>query len=417
MRMKHDFKIFRLLERENLGHRFFRPVLHALAVCAITFLFMIFVILFIPEDIGNELIFKVPIGGFLIALILFMASCLRSRERPAVTAVLIDKKLGGKSRLEAAFELVGTKSPVRDAQIENAENHFRACRSVNWKLILFVMTLSVLAMLISQVTLIVLIRQGKLEFQPFAKEKPAVVKDKKVEKEIPGFAELLILEPDPEMQCMPLEAIAWRAKANSTHGFKDLELVIGINGEEVKRIQLKKDNVKGEFFLDGEFYLDEVKAQPFSLISYYLCGRSKMNLSENQEVASSPNFIQVIPFKEDSLFKKMESEMKMESDGEMKEIAGTIYKIMKAQIRLNRETISARVPVSATEEQAMQTQIEFLAGAQDVLKKELKELMDGSSGDSMELSANMFDCLQKAVENMQNATGHLNDIKKYGREE
>jgi len=422
MKIKKDLKIFRLLEGENLGHRFFRPLLQALAICAITFFLMTFVVMFIPENIGNELIVKLPLGGFIIALILFLYASFRLKENIGMTAVRIDRKQKAKSRLEAAYELSDENSPISDAQIENAEGFFQNDKNVNWKLILIGLTFLVLIMLTSQITLLLLVKQGSISFQPFKKKDEIALKTenkgkkkKKKEKEIPGFAELLMLEPEPEKKAMLLEAIAWRCKANSTHGFKNIELALSINGEEVKRIPIIKNKKNGVFFLEGEFYLDDIKAKPFDLVSYSIYGTSKMNFTENQEIISPPNFIEMRPFKEDSLFERVNA------NGEGKDELGIIYKIMKTQIKLNRETIHTKGSGMSHEDKLLQQKVELLAGAQNELMDELEKLLESKKvkldDDQLQFSANVFHCLQQAIEKMKNATKHLNDVKKYRMEE
>lgn len=394
---KNEMNIFKLIIRE----RFITGFMNGLyAAAALIFVFavirLLFFILKIDAPLTGVFCLFSAAAGFLV---FFFAG----RGRKKKTAEALDRIEDGKSRLECAVELRKTSHPLRSVQLDEAQRYFGK-RGVGLRLGRLLMPCIIFAVL-----------TGLYFFIPFYSSPLGNTKKKNAEGPETGaavqkkeFAEISFTAPEAEMRAKPMDEIDFEGDAFSTNGFRNISLKISVNAKLKKTINVNAEKMRkpGKISFAGEFSLDELEVNPFDLVSYTLLARTLPGKEKALEVESTPQFIEVRPFREDaftmdgmSLSGNMEAQMNLLNE---------LIKFLQGQINLNKSTYMAKAAMGRIDKKVMKEELSGVSGAQGGLYKEVLEFLEKTNPEI--IPANVFYSIRKASENMKEAHSHLENI-------
>jgi hypothetical protein len=214
-----------------------------------------------------------------------------------------DERLAAsKNRLEASGELRQSAEPLAHAQREETAAYL-ARRPVRRRShVLGLTTACVLALLFLNGTLADRLggvcRAAAAAAARAAAQTPAVAKKNEPAKP-PPYARIDIVSPESETKATPIEEVVVTGKSDSDNGFTALSLHASLNGAPDQTLPVDPNLFAkgGPTKFDQSMLLDQLKAQPFDVVSYYFQGTSR---HEKPLTVSSPmQFIEVRPFRED----------------------------------------------------------------------------------------------------------------------
>jgi len=162
----------------------------------------------------------------------------------------------------------------------------------------------------------------------------------------------------------------------------------------------------GKISFSGEFSLDELEVNPFDLVSYTLLARTLPGKENALEVESTPQFIEVRPFREDAF--TMDA---MPLRGNMKaqmNLLNELIKFLQEQINLNKSAYMAKAAVGRIDGKVLKEEFSGVSGAQGALRLEVLELIEKTNPEI--IPADVFYSIKKASENMKEAHSHLKNI-------
>ena len=115
-------------------------------------------------------------------------------------------------------------------------------------------------------------------------------------------ASITWVSPEAETKANPIEEVPTVATAKSTSGLQGLALEVSLNGVPAKSTPIPAEpfNKAGSHDIKVSIYLDDVGAQPYDVVSYYLHGQ-RISDTKVPETTSAIQFIQVRPFRDDVL--------------------------------------------------------------------------------------------------------------------
>ncbi len=232
-------------------------------------------------------------GGVLLTL---LAAAIAWRFAPAslaVTAQIMDRRLSAKNRLEAAAALHGSPTLLARAQREETaaylgdDPRLRPVRILPWLVVAVL-----IAVLSHLLVLAVWTRPAPPPSAAPAPPPPAPV--------LP-HASIVWRSPIPESKANPVEEVPTVAVAQSTTGLRNLTLEISVNGEPKPSVPIPAEpfDHPGKNTLKVSLYMDELNVEAFDVVSYYLRGQRIAPGEKIPDTASSIQFIQVRPFRED----------------------------------------------------------------------------------------------------------------------
>ena len=341
----------------------------------------------------------IGIAGLLLAGLTFFMILRITRRNLRLTATKIDSALGSHNQLETLVELKDSSHPLRAPQAECAVRDAKEFKSAPWPIIFGISGL-ILCVELCGFTQHIFPSENKssLPLPKYTKEVIAPEKE-------PEFAELELTKPESEIRMKPMDEVAWEGNGNSSNGFTELHLAVYLNGEPVADMPVDNPPLKqsGENALSGSFFLDEIDAEPFDLVSYHLVGRATLNGEENIEVVSIPRFIEVRPFREDT--------QKMGGSGmpdPQVNVLNFIHKVLEFELALNKAVFAARIAGFPQDDPDFIQQISLLKQDQQLLTQELNTFL--ASVDPQLLSANMLSSLRAAEAHMEAAGNQLAEI-------
>jgi hypothetical protein len=237
------------------------------------------------------------VGGLAITLLAVGVASRFSPRSLLATARLLDGRFAAKGRLEAAAVLKDSTSPLAVAQREETEaylareTHARAVRVLPW--LRGMLIALVLAHLLT--LLLWIVPTFSLSTKPAVAAKPPPKSAGATESSITWQT------PEPATQANPVEEVPASATVESPTGLKDLKLEVSVNGEIKKSIPIPEETAiaPGSHEIKVALHLNDLKVQPFDVVSYYLHGQPVS--AENQPDITSPvQFVQVRPFRDAS---------------------------------------------------------------------------------------------------------------------
>ncbi|MEI9998686.1 MAG: hypothetical protein WDO13_05725 [Verrucomicrobiota bacterium] len=232
------------------------------------------------------------LGGIVLTAV---AAAVAYRFAPGTlveTARHLDRRYSAKNRLEAVAVLQDSTSPLAQAQRDETAHHLlreahpRPVRLFPWLVgaLLLLAAAHVISVLLWLVPL--LIPHAKPAPPPPAKETPK--------------ATITWVSPEAESKANPVEEVPTVAVAKSTGGLRNLTLEVSDNGvvKQSTPIPAEPYDKPGTHTIKVSIYLDEIDAQPYDIVSYYLRGE-RIASEKLPDVTSSIQFIQVRPFRDD----------------------------------------------------------------------------------------------------------------------
>lgn len=169
-----------------------------------------------------------------------------------------------------------------------------------------------------------------------------VDREPKPKPETADFAELALSLPEPELRAKPLDELEWEGVGLSSRGFRSLALVVYVNGVRKKEIAPdEQPKQKGDIRFNGFLALEDFDVKPFDLVSYHLSGIAATRAGERR-ILSSPQFVEVRPFREDVLTPDM-FPGNFEEAERMMDVFNRLSLLLQTQIELNKALFSARI--------------------------------------------------------------------------
>lgn len=339
----------------------------------------------------------IAVLGLLVGLLTFRIIRRKTQKSLREIAASADRSLATHNQLEALVELKDSNHPLKNPQEILCEKIFEQYTPPRW------------ALWLNLLILLLCIELGGVAYQlrPSATpestaEKPAI--PDLVEKH--EFAELNLTRPEQEIRLKPMDEVAWSGTGRSSNGFDDFSLSIYLNGEFVRDIPVEKGPTEraGEITLADAFYINELQADPFDVISYHITAHSEINGVRAQEVISIPQFIEVRPFREDAYL----NEGGGGENEQWEKILATINKILHFQLVLNKAAYTARASGLTVENPVFLEQIRLLNQEQQQLKDTLEQFLRET--DSEQLTAHMTVALRSAEEYMAAASLQLSQL-------
>jgi len=225
-----------------------------------------------------------------------IASVIALRYAPATiadTARKLDERYAAKNRLEAVALLEESKSPLAQAQREETAAHLqRKAPPQSTAILSWLVALLLVLLVVHLITALT----WYLPAWHAAAPKPATPPPAK---QTPK-ASIRWVSPEAETKANPVEEVPTVAVADSTSGLRNLTLEISLNGtpKQSTPIPAEPYDKPGQHKIKVSLYLDELDAQPFDVVSYYLRGQ-RISDEKLPDTASAIQFIQVRPFRDD----------------------------------------------------------------------------------------------------------------------
>lgn len=403
-------KLHRKLRAEHRKHHEERPLLYLGAVLLIC-LILSLITYHVKPLYSYEICYYIFVVGAVSGTLVFLVSYFARRRSLNKTAQSVDQEHGAKSRLEAAVELDKAGHPLQTLQRQDTEEFYSGHSFSYWNTARLILVTVLL--LLSGVNFKILEDQQQRyqEAAQKAKEKKPEKKEtpkKPKPKDPQDKAELKLIMPEAEIRAKPLDEIEWAGVGRSTRGFRQLVLSIYVNGKFVKDILPEETPSRkaGNIKTGGFFALDEFDVQPFDLVSYHLTGYSQINADQNRRIISSPQFIEVRPFREDAFFGKDGG-----GNGENERMLNILLRFLRLQIVLNKATFTARI----MREQGNREELEKYAKFLQTVKKEqvsLNEEVEAflNSQEARKFPAEAIDNVEKAAREINAACGELENL-------
>ncbi len=399
--METDHKLLKQLAKTRRGQTYFYPLLGSVVVMALFWL----ALLKWGSGLTGSTTLQIALAGLLAAVLVFFLILRTTRRNLHQTAVDLDGTLDAHNQLEAMVELKDTQHPLRVPQAQRAAQELGRYKPAPWSLLL------------CMAGLLLFVEMGGLTRQLFhwggklpTAEEPAIPEPPKAD----DFAELTLTKPESELRLKPMDEVAWEGTGKSSNGFDDLFLAIHLNGEPVANLPIEGEALgkPGDLAISGSFYLDELDATPFDVISYHLVAHSKINENPAMKVVSIPHFVQVRPFREDaevmpSMDPKDMQDMQKSDDPrqQMINILNMIYQVLEFELTLNKAVFAAQAIGLPSDDPVFLEQVGILKEEQRQLKDTLDEFL--AKIDPELLTPNMTVSLRAAEDYMDEAAKQL----------
>lgn len=347
------------------------------------------------------------IAGFVIAAFLLF----RNRRSPAVTAAELDAEAHAKNRLETAWELRDSDHILKRDLLEDACNAYREFRFSRRPLGVNLILAGIGLVLFGNIILL-----AATHGNATAGGKPPSA-EQKTDSAHPGHpeknkhaanapkpddtehADLLLTLPESEQRAKPLDEIEWEGTGTSSNGFTKLVLTVSVNGKQ--KCELEPEipaKQPGEIKIGGFLSLEELEVKPFDLVSIHLTGIARIGGKE-VEILSTPLFIEVRPFREDTLVLNADA-----LSGETFELLNLFLAI---QMDLNKALFRTRILQRSSKGQVEQVReaIRALEREQQKLSSDLEEYLN--SEEARKIPADSVNHLEKSLESMKQTCREL----------
>lgn len=369
---------------ENRGRNFVPPLTAAAGVLAVGLFLATGALLLLAPPRQHQIVGWLLAATPLLAAGVAVTVYLRRREDRSVTAARIDRERHGMNRLEAAVELARGSHPFKDAQAREAAGYYARQEPARWGLRLALLGLLLAVLMTVDSSWWVATRAQAARF---AREAAAAADSAREAAGTPAaaapqaapapetaeesaHAELLLVDPEPEIKAKPQEEIAWKGAGAATRGFTRMDLEIAVNGDAPKRISVPVGQFRRgdpqEFA--GALRLEDLKLEPFDLVTYNLRGMTRLDGTADREVTSLPQFIEIVPRRE-------EIDVMRGGGSGMRNILDEVLKWLRLEIAMNKTTYAAgnaaagATAAAATE---IREQMDVLVQDQQRLAEEVK---------------------------------------------
>ena len=338
--------------------------------------------------------------------IIFAALLLhRTRRSPAATAAELDAEAHAKNRLEAAWELRNTDHILKHDLMQDARDAYREYRFSRRPLGLNLCLAGLCLLLAGNLLLLAESRAGAnaVRQEKSSKQKTVLPNpgqqtknnppDEQSHPEKMEHAALLLTLPESEQRAKPLDEIEWEGTGSSVNGFTKLVLTVSVNGTQ--RCELKPDTPAeqpGEIKTGGFLALEDLDVKPFDLVSIHLTGITRIH-GKATEILSTPRFIEVRPFREDTLV--------LNADAVSGETVSLINLFLAIQMDLNKALFRIRIlqKQSAGQKKQLKEAIRGLEQEQQKLSSDLEQFLN--SEEARRIPADAVNHLEKSLESMK----------------
>jgi hypothetical protein len=273
----------------------------------------------------------------------------------------LDAQLAAKNRLEAAHELAASDHALARSQREETAVFLagRRIRSHRGALLLL-LTAAILLGLAQPATWLAWTQPWR-HVSAVAKTVPSPTPP-------PNVASIRWKSPDAEIQATAVEEVPLAAHAESSHGLRDLTLEVSLNGEPKLSAPLavEKLDAVGPHEIETSIYLDQIEAQPYDIVSYYLRAR-RVGAKDLPETTSPVQFVQVKPFRDDV----MEG-----PGGDTMGVFPLIKALKAAQLRLLKENFLLAHTDLARSDATWKSENARVGREQEVLGKKTQDVIE-----------------------------------------
>ena len=407
--MQHNHHLLDKIDREKRGRSYFYPLL---SVALILGCFWILIGWLMPMVPLKSAALIALLGG-LVGFLGFRLTLRVTKRTLREAAKEIDQSLASKNQLEMMVEWRNHEHPLRAPHEKNCEKQLSGYSPKAWGLGLVILGI-ILGIEVGGVVVHIPLHYSLADV---SEEMAALEENLKEPNEPPvkenEFAELHLIRPESEIRAKPMDEIAWDGAGNSSNGFADYFLSIYLNGEWVINQPVESSPVQqtGEVELSGAFFLDDLSAQPFDVISYHLTAHSDVNDELGKEIISVPQFIAVRPFEEGAFLPPAAGadenvdESKVDRD---QDLLNMLRKLLRFQLVLNKAAYAARASGLSSDSPVFLEQVELLTQEQLQLKAILEEFLRET--DPENLTPHMLTSLRSAEDFMAEACVCLNRL-------
>ena len=407
MNTPHD-PLFRALLREHRSRVLLHPLALILLAATLSLAVQWLLLpLFLPENSAGLFHTQLITASLFSAVgtVIAVLLLLRNRRSPAVTAAELDAEFHAKNRLEAAWELRNSDHILKQALQEDARNAYREIRFSRRPLEVNLILAGLCAVLTGNLLLLAESRSDAIAAQETGSDgqKTNSVKPEQPIKNtpqnpptIPRATEHAILSltlPESEQRAKPLDEIEWEGIGSSSSVFTKLVLTVSVNGRQ--KCELQPDSPPkqpGKIKIGGFLPLEELDVKPFDLVSIHLTGITRIR-GKDTEVLSTPQFIEVRPFREDTLI--------LNADAVSGETFELLNLFLAMQIDLNKALFRIRIlqRQSAGQPEHLKTAIRDLEREQQKLSADLEQYLN--SEEARRIPADTVNHLEKSLESMK----------------
>ena len=328
----------------------------------------------------------------------------RNRRSPAVTASELDAEAHAKNRLEAAWELRNSDHILKHALLEDARGAYREFRFSRRPLGVNLILAGLCAVLFANLLLLAKSHADLTAVQqtPFAAPETDAVTNPPGKSKSPDgpprpvaaeHADLRLTLPESEQRAKPLDEIEWEGTGTSSSGFTKLVLTVTVNGRQKREVEPETPaKQQGEIKIGGFLSLEELEAKPFDLVSIHLTGTTRIRGKE-VEILSTPQFIEVRPFREDTLV--------LNADAVSGETFELLNLFLAIQIDLNKALFRTRIlqRQAAGQPEQVRAAIRELEREQQKLSADLERYLN--SEEARRIPADAVNHLEKSLESMK----------------
>lgn len=406
-------KLHKKLKEEHKKKLEKRPLMYLSIVLFISFICSSITYLISPLYCYNICLY-IFIAGAVSGALIFLTAYIAAHQSLHKTAQCLDMKHDARNRLETAFELSGASHPLKELQQQDTKEFYAEHKFSCWNILRLFFIAVILLFSGANMTILNTQQQRykqvviKTEKEKKAKEKTEKEKSPEKPEENPcqDNAGLKLILPEPEIRAKPLDEIEWAGAGQSTRGFKELTLSVYVNGKFIKDLAPDKTHSPkaGSLKIGGFIVLDEFDVQPFDLVSYHLTAYSQINGTPRQKIISTPQFIEIRPFREDAFFDK--------SNGQSGEMLDVLVRFLRLQIVLNKATFTAGIMRQQANKDNQETYGKFLRTVkkeQKSLNVEVGEFL--SSKIARDFPAEAINNVEKACANINAACNELENLK------
>lgn len=382
-----------------------RPLGYLLMILLISFILSSVTALITPLY-SYTICFYIFIIGAVTGIVVFLTTYIAGYQSIDKTAQNLDIQHNAKNRLETTLELSNAVHPLKEHHYQETNAFYSGHKFSYWRTLRLLLIIAVL--LFSWMNIGMLKTQHKRykkEVENLEKEQePGKQKTplKPKEKASNDSAELKLVLPESETRAKPLDEIEWSGVGQSSSGFQKLTLSVYVNGKFVKDIAPDETPAgkTGNIKVNGFLALDEFNVQPFDLVSYHLTAYSQINDNPTQKIISSPQFIEIRPFREDAFFKEGGDA----GNEEMQNMLAVLVRFLRLQIELNKATFTARIMRQQAHKDDLPTYHKFLQTVREEQKNfngEVEEFLNSEI--ARKFPAETINNIEKANKNINDA--------------
>lgn len=393
-----------------------RPLAYLLVILLISFILSSVTALITPLY-SYTICFYIFIIGAVTGIVVFLTTYIAGYQSIDKTAQNLDIQHDAKNRLETTLELSDAVHPLKEHHYQETNAFYSGHKFSYWRILRLLLIIAVLLFSWMNIGMLktqhgrykIEIENLKKEQKPESEPEKPKTPPKPKKKARDDKAELKLILPESETRAKPLDEVEWSGVGQSSRGFQKLTLSVYVNGKFIKDISPEGNLTKktGSIKVNGFLALDEFDVQPFDLVSYHLTAYSQINENPTQKIISSPQFIEVRPFREDAFFKEGSDA----GSEEMQNMLAVLVRFLRLQIELNKATFTARIMRQQAKKDDLPTYHNFLQTVRKEQKNFNSEVEDFLNSEiARKFPAETINNIEKANKNINDAFSKLEHL-------